>query len=79
MTQSDLWLIYTTKNPTMGTNDDTQITLTSRGLKKLFDTTWERAHEAGFENGKAWEKSQTHKKNEAAAGLDVFNEIFGKK
>jgi len=72
MTQSDLWAIYTTKNPSMGTNDDTQITLTSRGLKKLFDTTWERGHEAGFENGKAWEKAQP--KSDSSS---LFNDLFG--
>lgn len=75
MTQSDLWSIYVTKNPTMGTNDDTKITLTSRGLKKLFDTTWERAHEAGFENGKAWEKTQSRPKTDTS----IFDDIFGGK
>lgn len=83
MTQSDLWAIYVAKNPSMGTNDDTQITLTSRGLKKLFDTTCERGHEAGFENGKAWEKAQADKVDKALGGLGksagIFDEIFGGK
>lgn len=78
MTSSELWSIYTTKNPKMGTNDDTQITLTSRGLKKLFETTWERAHEAGFENGKAWEKTQTQSKSKSDP-MSIFDEVFGKK
>lgn len=83
MTQSDLWSIYTTKNPTMGTNDSTPITLTSRGLKKLFDTTWEQAHQVGFENGKAWEKEQNAKVEKASGGLgkgsNIFDEMFGGK
>jgi len=72
MTQSDLWSIYTTKNPTMGTDDSTPITLTSRGLKKLFDTTWEQAHEVGFENGKAYAKAHESKPMD-----NLFNDLFG--
>lgn len=76
MTRAELWSIYVTKNPKMGTDDDTQLTLTSRGLKKLFDTTWERAHEAGLENGKAWEKAQNDKKKPMDS---LFNDLLGGK
>jgi len=62
----------------MGTNDSTPITLTSRGLKKLFDTTWEQAHQAGFENGRAYAKlaDEAAKKSAPAS---IFDEIFGGK
>lgn len=86
MNSAELWAIYVAKNPKMGLNDDTQITLTSRGLKKLFDTTWERAHEAGFENGKAWEKARRDKIDEVGNSLgglgknsDLFSQMFGGK
>ena len=75
MTRDDLWAIYVAKNPKMGLNDDTHITLTSRGLKKLFDTAWERAHDAGFENGKAYTKAQ----DKASPMGDLFNDLFGSK
>lgn len=82
MTSSDLWAIYVAKNPVMGTNDDTHITLTTRGLKKLFDSAYERGHDAGFENGKAWERLQ--KEHDKPAGdtkdfSNIFGDIFGKK
>lgn len=84
MNSADLWAIYVAKNPKMGLNDDTHITLTSRGLKKLFDTTWERAHEAGFENGKAWEKMRAEQdgygSGDPLGGLsknaDIFSQMF---
>ncbi len=42
MTKDQLWAAYVAKNPTFG-DPSNQITLTARGLKKLFDQTWEQA------------------------------------
>lgn len=42
MTKEELWGVYCSKNPSFK-NPDAKITLTSRGLKKLFDQTWEMA------------------------------------
>ena len=47
MNKSDLWRIYCDKNPQFA-NDNTQITMTVRGLKKLFDQTYDAGFEAAF-------------------------------
>jgi hypothetical protein len=43
MTKSELWLIYVKKNPSFEGREN--ITMTPKGLKKLFDQTWEIAQE----------------------------------
>jgi len=47
MTKSELWKIYTDKNPAFA--GDGQVTLSAAGLRKLFDQTYEQ----GFEQGKS--------------------------
>jgi hypothetical protein len=81
LTRDELWAIYTTKNPSMAGADDMRITLTARGLRKIFNITWEQAQDAGFANGQAWEKNQAKMRGakEPAADIDVFKEMFGKK
>ena len=39
MTKSSLWAIYCRKNPKFA--EDGEVTLTARGLRKMFDTTWD--------------------------------------
>lgn len=51
MTKEELWTIYCTRNPQFAGTDT--ITIRSEGLKKLFDQTWEMAHNAGVANGRA--------------------------
>ena len=41
MTKSTLWAIYVRKNPKFA--EDGEITLTTKGLRKMFDTTWDTA------------------------------------
>jgi hypothetical protein len=46
MTKQKLWAKYTEKNPTfdgLGT-----VTMSARGLRKMFNQTWDIAFEAGF-------------------------------
>jgi hypothetical protein len=76
MKKDELWLIFVRKNPRFGDGDDTTVTLTVRGLKKMFDTAFERGHDHGFENGKAWE-SATAKTRRGAN--DLFSQMFGGK
>ena len=72
MTQSDLWQIYCSKNPSFAV-PESQITFTGAGLKKIFDTTWEQAHGQGFRNGKAAaEMARTE------PAKNPFEGIFGK-
>lgn len=51
MTKSELWKIYTDKNPAFA--GDGQVTMSAAGLRKLFDQTWEQAYEQGKSVGAA--------------------------
>lgn len=44
MTKNQLWLLYCAKYPSFA--QEGNITLSSKGLKKLFDQTWEQALES---------------------------------
>jgi len=41
MTKHELWEIYCTKNPSF--KEDGNVTLSTKGLRKLFETTWDQA------------------------------------
>jgi len=43
--KSQLWKIYTAKNPSFAGNGN--ITMSARGLRKLFDQTWDYAFHEG--------------------------------
>jgi hypothetical protein len=45
MKKSSLWAIYCQKNPQFA--KEGEVTLTTRGLKKMFDTTWDIAYHEG--------------------------------
>jgi hypothetical protein len=68
MTKEELWSAYVRKNPAF--ERDGVITMPAPGLRKLFDQTWDRAHEQGFANGKAWQSARSAKSN-------PFSDIFG--
>ncbi len=52
MKKSQLWKIYCAKNPAF--ERDGNVTLSTRGLRKLFDQTWHYAfHEGEEENEQA--------------------------
>jgi hypothetical protein len=66
--KSQLWKIYTAKNPAF--ERDGNVTLSTRGLRKLFDQTWDYAfHEGEDENEYA---PVTDSK-----GVDDLMKIFG--
>ena len=82
MKHEELWLVFTTKNPKLSGDDDMTVTLTVRGLKKLFDTAWEQGRQNGFENGMAYEANQAKMKtqaNKVSNFGNIFGEIFGGK
>lgn len=57
--------MYASKNPQF--EGEGTVTMTRAGLRKLFDQTWEKAHEQGVRNGRA------------AQDLDMrANSLFGK-
>jgi hypothetical protein len=45
MKKSQLWKIYCAKNPAF--ERDGNVTLSTRGLRKLFEQTWDLAYEQG--------------------------------
>jgi hypothetical protein len=49
MNKSDLWRIYCDKNPQFA-NDDAKITMTGRGLQKLFDQTYDAGYQQAMVN-----------------------------
>ena len=51
MKKSQLWKIYTAKNPSFA--GDGNITLSARGLRKMFDQTWDLAIHEGEEENEA--------------------------
>jgi hypothetical protein len=57
MTRDQLWAAYVAKNPQFA--GDGNVTLSAAGLRKIFEQTWEKGREAGFENGKAWTEMRT--------------------
>jgi len=60
MNKQELWERYCATNPDFS-REDARITLTGRGLKKLFDTTYDIAHRKGVEDGKAIERRENNK------------------
>lgn len=74
MTKSELWRIYTKRNPSF--DGDGNITMTANGLRKLFDTTWEVAMYDGEEE--PVEKTRQSFQQDSK-GLDHLMSIFGMK
>lgn len=46
MTKNELWKIYCTKNPSF--EEDGNVTLSTKGLRKMFETTWDQAIESTY-------------------------------
>ena len=82
MTKKEVWKAYVKRNPSF--NGDGKITMSARGLRKMFDNTWEMAYEAGF--------NQEEDDDEAdcpvaypdmirgnVEAVNIFSTIFGKK
>lgn len=79
MTKQDLWDQYAKKNPSFNGNGN--VTLSARGLRKMFDQTWKIAFESGFnqefEDDGEEEYPQEIKGNPCAE--NIFNTIFGRR
>jgi len=76
MTKSELWAIYIRSNPSFG-DPDAIVKMSARGLKKLFDQTWDK----GFASGEKAEKAlnNLNNLNKKGGNLDYFKDIFGMK
>lgn len=82
MTKQDLWNQYAKKNPSFNGNGN--VTLSARGLRKMFDQTWKIAFEAGF--NQEFEDDEDDYDEEYPQGIkgnlcaeNIFNTIFGKR
>ena len=65
MKKSELWAIYVRRNPSF--DGDGNVTMSARGLQKLFETTWHTA----FYDGEAEEPMPT------TASVEQLKAIFG--
>ena len=72
MTRSQLWKIYTKRNPSF--DGDGNVTMTARGLRKLFDTTWDAAYFDGEE-----EPEGPYRRDQPNGNLDALKQMFGMK
>lgn len=77
MNKEELWVIYVRKNPSFV--EATTITLTTVGLRKLFDQTFDHAHEEGYRKGKEAQSLYEQMYGKRKAGESIFDDIFGKK
>ena len=68
MKKEELWAIYIKKNPQFAKEGN--VTLSTKGLRKLFDTTWDTAYHDGVEEIE-------YQPAEGEEALDKLKSIFG--
>jgi hypothetical protein len=69
MKKSTLWAIYVKKYPKFA--QEGEITLTTKGLRKFFDTTWDTAYHDGEP------EEEDYLDPDTATNLDMLKSIFG--
>ena len=72
MTKEELWKVYSNKNPSF--NGRGNVTMSAKGLRKLFDTTWDVAMYDGEE-----ESEDEPRSYHSTPSLDSLKNIFGMK
>ena len=73
MTKEELWKVYVNKNPSF--NGRGNVTMSAKGLRKLFDTTWDVAMYDGEEESE--DEPRSH--HSSSTGVDALKSIFGMK
>jgi len=73
MTKEELWKVYSNKNPSF--NGRGNVTMSAKGLRKLFDTTWDVAMYDGEEEG----EEEPRPYHSGSASVDALKSIFGMK
>lgn len=68
MKKEELWAIYVKKNPQFAKEGN--VTLSTKGLRKLFDTTWDICYEEG-------EPEEEYTPIDETEALDKLKSIFG--
>ena len=74
MTKEELWKVFVDKNPSFA-EPESRLSITGSGVRKMFDTVWEKAHDLGFKNGKAWTEMKKPKEKTDA----LWEKMFGSK
>jgi hypothetical protein len=78
MTKSELWAIYCRKNPKFA--GDGEITLTTKGLRKMFDVTWDTAFYDGEDEPCLESESQVKPGfTNATNSVETLMKMFGMK
>lgn len=70
MTKEALWAKYCEKNPVFS-HPDARIAISGRGLRKMFDQTYDIAHAQGVRNGKALADLKSKSSG------NIFSDMFG--
>ena len=73
MTKEELWKVYTNKNPSF--NGRGNVTMSAKGLRKLFDTTWDVA----MFDGEMEKEEELRSYHSSSASVDALKSIFGMK
>ena len=75
MKKSDLWDIYVRKYPQFA--QEGEITLTTKGLRKMFDTTWDTAYHDGEPEEEDSFDHYADQIPDTTTNLDMLKSIFG--
>jgi hypothetical protein len=70
MTRSQLWKIYVKRNPSF--DGDGNVTMTARGLRKMFDTTWDVAYFDG-----EMESDGSYRRHQQNDNVEALKSMFG--
>lgn len=70
MTRSQLWKIYAKRNPSF--DGDGNVTMTARGLRKMFETTWDVAYFNGEEK-----PDEPYRQEQSNCNLEALKQMFG--
>jgi len=72
MTRSQLWKIYVKRNPSF--DGDGNVTMTARGLRKMFETTWDVAYFDG-----EMESDGLYRRDQPNGNVEALKSMFGMK
>lgn len=80
MTKEYLWQQICQKNPSFSSDDSTQITLSSRGLKKMFELVWKEGESVGYDRGIEVSKriNKMSDQGKQCSDNNIFDKMFGK-
>jgi hypothetical protein len=72
MTRAQLWKIYTDRNPSF--TGDGRVTMSARGLRKMFETTWDVAYFDG-----EIESDGPYRRDQPNGQVEALKSMFGMK